>query len=142
MSAPATPPANQWTVDHLNADVSDRGFRNMPPLSDAFEDNAVRVMEASTADAPHIWLRVKDPEPGGHAVVMLSAEQAWQLKEQIEHLLEHHYQGDARPDLVRAAALGGGHEVEAPHTAEPTTDAEAAAIRAALVREQTEEGER
>lgn len=85
------------TDGHLAAERSDRGFLSMPPLADAFGPDALRILEASTADAPHIWLRVeRPPEPDQSAVVMLTAEQAWQLKEQIEWLLEHHYQGDAR----------------------------------------------
>lgn len=90
------------TASHLVPQITDRGFKHMPTLADAFEPDAVRLLEASTAVGPHLWLRVKDPaEPGQHPVVLLSAEQAWKLKEQIEWLLEHHYHGDARPDEAR-----------------------------------------
>jgi hypothetical protein len=34
---------------------------------------------------------------GSEASVHLTAETAWRLKEQLETLLAHHYQGDARP---------------------------------------------
>jgi hypothetical protein len=101
-TAPARPlssgTATMSDPTHLAATRSDRGFLSMPPLADAFGPDALRILEASTADAAHIWLRVeRPPEPDQSAVVMLTAEQAWQLKEQIEWLLEHHYQGDARP---------------------------------------------
>jgi hypothetical protein len=83
---------------HLAATRSDRGFASLPALPDAFGPDAIRVLEASAADGPHLWLRVeRPPEPDQSAVAMLTAEQAWQLKEQIEHLLANHYQGDARP---------------------------------------------
>jgi hypothetical protein len=89
-------------TDHLAGERTDRGFLWMPPLGDSFAANAVRVSEASTATGPHIWLRIDggdetSPTPVAH----LTAEQAWQLKEQIEYLLEHHYQGDARPESAR-----------------------------------------
>lgn len=88
---------NDETAPHLTPEVTDRGFKHMPPLADSFESNAVRVLEASTATEPCIWLRLQDPPVDGHAVAHLTAAAAWQLKEQIEWLLEHHYQGDARP---------------------------------------------
>jgi hypothetical protein len=82
-------------TDHLTGERSDRGFLHMPALNDSYGANAVRVFESSSAIGPHLWLRVRDG--GDTPVAHLTAEQAWQLKEQIEYLLEHHYQGDARP---------------------------------------------
>lgn len=93
-------------AQHLAASTpGDRGFYWMPSLADSDEANAVRLSESSAADEACVWLRVGnltgEHEPGewqGEQVVAhLTAEQAWQLKEQIEWLLEHHHLGDVRP---------------------------------------------
>lgn len=90
--------------DHLVPDVTDRGFAWLPALSDTYGSNAVRVLASSAADEPCIWLRVGDAENNGEqSVAHLSAGQAWQLKEQIEWLLEHHHQGDSRPADLEGA---------------------------------------
>lgn len=102
---------------HLVPVETDRGFAHLPPIpvmlgsaslaealgAGRLPGGDVRVFESSNADSPHIWLVVRET---GHsrldgeeveACIQLPAEQAWQLKEQIEFLIRNHYQGDARP---------------------------------------------
>lgn len=90
--------------EHLNVTTSDRGFDFLPPIPSEY-GGEVSVSESSAADGPHIWLRAKAPvdlnRPDGeqHEVpIHLTAENAWRLAEQLRYLVEHHYQGDARPE--------------------------------------------
>lgn len=87
--------------DHLTVTTSDRGFDRLPPIPSAY-GGEVRVYESSAAMGPHIWLAAADPaNPNGNRelfTVHLTAENAWKLADQLRHLVEHHYQGDARPD--------------------------------------------
>lgn len=88
--------------DHLTPTMTDRGFRHLPSIPDAYGLAEARVYESSSAEGAHLWLGIvphpsQPKDPDGCATVHLTAEAAWQLKEQIEHLLAHHYQGDARP---------------------------------------------
>jgi hypothetical protein len=83
----------------------DRGFKWMPALPSAYngDTGTVRLVESSLAEGPHVAVYLqRDAESwAGLAAVdeliPLDAENAWRLKEQIEWLLGHHYQGDARP---------------------------------------------
>lgn len=90
------------TTPHLTPTVTDRGFRHLPVLVTGSGDR-VRVYESSAANSPHLWLHVanrgEDDTEG--TCVHLDAEAAWELHEQLAHLLEHHYQGDARPPSKR-----------------------------------------
>lgn len=94
-------------MSDLGVFSSNRGFQQMPPLESLY-GGEVRVYESSLATQPAIWLRAWAPanlnEPNGPKVevpIHLSAEDAWKLADQLRHLVEHHYQGDARPDEAR-----------------------------------------
>jgi hypothetical protein len=106
-------PVPEDTPDHLTPTVTDRGFRWLPSLPDTHGKNSARVLESSAATEPCIWLRLN--WDGEDAVVHLNAERAWQLKEQIEWLLEHHYQGDARPENARSGVTLRQMGPECPH---------------------------
>lgn len=90
-------------TEHLNVTTSDRGFDSLPPIPSEY-GGEVSVYESSAAIGPHVWLRAKAPvdlnNPGGEwreVPIHLTAENAWRLAEQLRYLVEHHYQGDARP---------------------------------------------
>lgn len=91
---------------HLIPMPTQRGFRWMPALPSAYngDDATVQLFESSLAEGPHVALalvRKSDGRPGqlpaADVMVPLAADRAWQLREQLDWLLEHHYQGDARP---------------------------------------------
>lgn len=88
------------TADHLTPTVTDRGFRHMPPLRCPNGDQ-IRLHESSAAGAPHAWLAVKSD--GHEQVAHVDANTLWQLREQIDLLLKHHFLGDARPTTLREA---------------------------------------
>lgn len=88
---------------HLQEYVSDRGFADLSAIPSEYGGH-VTVSESSAASGPHLWLRavapvdLNDPDgPTHEAPIHLTAANAWRLAEQIRHLVEHHYQGDARP---------------------------------------------
>lgn len=90
--------------DHLSTTTTDRGFDHLPSIPSTY-GGKVRVFESSAALGPHIWLNVTCPadlnQPDGpsvEAVAHLTAEHAWQLADQLRHLVVNHYQGSARPD--------------------------------------------
>jgi hypothetical protein len=90
--------------EHLVAMVTDRGFRHLPPIPSTYGGD-VRVYESSNASGPHVWLTataptdLNDPDgPSTAAPMHLTAEAAWRLADQLRWLVEHHYQGDARPE--------------------------------------------
>ncbi len=86
------------TPAHLTPEPSgDRGFKRLPPITDSYRSTSVRVYESSAAEDPRLWLTVTPPDATTEVFAHLTADDAWRLKEQIEWLLEHHYQGDARP---------------------------------------------
>ncbi|HLS44601.1 MAG TPA: hypothetical protein VK045_04135 [Ornithinicoccus sp.] len=90
--------------DHLTPTITDRGFRHLPVLVTGSGDR-VRVYESSAADGPHLWLHATERGDAGIAAcVHLDAEAAWELHEQLAHLLGHHYQGDARPPRARVSS--------------------------------------
>ena len=93
--------------DHLVVETSQRGFNFMPTLPSRYPGE-VYCSESSGASEPLIWLRSTAPanfnEPNGpqHEVAIhLTAENAWKLADQLRYLVEHHYQGDARPVWAR-----------------------------------------
>lgn len=81
--------------EHLRLTETDRGLQHAPTITTS-RGQTVRVYESSAAEDPCLWLAVgaHDSELFAH----LSAEQAWKLADQIRHLVQHHYQGDARPE--------------------------------------------
>lgn len=90
--------------DHLRATTTNRGFRHLPPIQATY-GGEVRAYESSVADGPHIWLTATAPanlnDPTGPTVdapLLLTAESAWHLAEQLMTLARNHYQGDARPE--------------------------------------------
>lgn len=82
--------------EHLHATRTDRGFEHMPPIPNR-DGGEVRVYESSAADGPHLWLRVRGRT--GEGLAHLTAEDAWKVADQLRWLVEHHYQGDARPEV-------------------------------------------
>lgn len=78
------------TVEHLQPVSDDRGLRSLPPVAGKY-GGAVAVFESSAASEPCIWLHAATPTEGA-VHVHLTAEAAGHLAEQIEWLLEHHYQ--------------------------------------------------
>lgn len=92
------------TPEHLRAHRSGRGLAYMPTILGGYGAE-VAVYESSADSGPYLWLMVTVPEdskrpegPKLDTMVHLPAEAAWQIAGQIRHLVEHHYQGDARPD--------------------------------------------
>lgn len=88
---------------HLVGSLNGRGFAQLPVLTDVYGGTAA-AYESSAALEPHLRLAVTDGLDGAVAQLHLTAEQAWQLADQLRHLVVHHYQGDARPDW----AIEGG----------------------------------
>lgn len=83
----------------------DRGFKWMPALPSAYngDTGTVRLVESSLTEGPHVAVYLKREAGSGAGLpevdemIPLGADNAWRLSEQIGWLLEHHYQGDARP---------------------------------------------
>lgn len=91
---------------HLQVTRTARGFAGLPPIPSEY-GGEVSLSESSAADGPHVWLRavapvnLNDPTGPTHEVpIHLTAENAWMLADQLRHLVQHHYQGDARPEAV------------------------------------------
>lgn len=102
--------------DHLEPTTTDRGFKHMPPIPSKY-GGAVRIYESSAATGPHVWLLAESPVdmnnqdgPTVEAVIHLNAENAWLLAEQLRWLLEHHYQGDARPQETTGLRIDRAEE--------------------------------
>lgn len=78
--------------------ITDRGFKHFDPIPSTY-GGEVRVYESSAASHPHIWLDVKCPVdlnrpsgPSKEAVAHLRIEDAEILRDQLTHLIDHHYQ--------------------------------------------------
>lgn len=87
------------TPEHLEATTTDRGFDHLPSIRSEY-GGEVRVYESSAASGPHVWLTATSPvdmnRPDGPMVearMHLTAENAWNLAEQLQHLVKNHYQG-------------------------------------------------
>jgi hypothetical protein len=93
----------------IQATVTDRGFQWMPTLQD-INGGQVTVFESSMATQPAIRLKVRDQLGSSEAMLHLDAETAWTLKRQLEWLLEHHYQGDARPETATPVTSADSQE--------------------------------
>lgn len=81
--------------EHLEATITDRGFKHLPPLPGTY-GGSVCAYESSAAFGPHVWVAVETPN--GDVIVHLTAENAWRLAEQLQYLVRNHYQGDATPE--------------------------------------------
>lgn len=95
-----------FSSGHLTATTSERGFARLPPIRSEYGGEA-RAYESSAASEPHIWLNVECPvdlnDPSGptkEAVMHFTADNAWRLAEQLQHLVRNHYHGDATPEWV------------------------------------------
>lgn len=107
---------SERVTDHLQPTTTDRGFKHMPPIPSKYGGD-VKVYESSAAIGPHLWLRAESPvdmnKPDGptvEAVIHLRADDAWHLSEQLQWLLEHHYQGDARPQEMTGLRIDRAEE--------------------------------
>lgn len=89
--------------DHLNTTTSERGFDYLPDIPSEYGGH-VSAYESSSAEGPHIWLKMVEEMPGKppvEATVHLTAENAWKLSEQLQKLVREHYHGDATPEWAR-----------------------------------------
>lgn len=77
------------TPPYLVPRVSDRGFQSMPELSSGY--GVVSVYESSRADLPCLWVRVQQPG-SGEGVAELTLEYAARLRDQLDYLINSHYQ--------------------------------------------------
>lgn len=87
--------------------ITDRGFKHMESVPGYYGGEG-RLYESS-GSTPSVWLQIEEPnslnnwaagdKSGGthEATLLLTAENAWKLKQQIEWLLENHFLGDLRP---------------------------------------------
>lgn len=76
---------------HLEPIWTDRGFKIMPKLQIGIE--VVQVLESSCATIPHIWLVIG----GRHgdedrSAAHLTLEDAAKLRDQLDYLINNHYQ--------------------------------------------------
>ena len=67
--------------------VTNRGFKHMEPVAVLY-GSQVLLYESSFAEAPHIYMQAGDPHCPPAVTLTLTAEQAWELKEQLEWLLQ------------------------------------------------------
>lgn len=85
---------------HMQATITSRGFVHMPPISCAYGGD-VRVYESSAASAPHIWVLARqlsdmndDRSELIESAVHLTLESAQQLRDQLNYLIDNHYQNE------------------------------------------------
>jgi hypothetical protein len=71
--------------------ITDRGFKHLAPVvaNHAGAHVKVKIIEASTAFEPHIWLSVGDDLSG---TAHLTLDQAREVARQLVWLADHHYQ--------------------------------------------------
>lgn len=87
--------------DELTPETTERGFKRFAAIPSEY-GGEVRVYESSAASGPHVWLNAAAPvslnEPDGpqvQAPIHLTAENARLLGQQLLHLADNHYQGQA-----------------------------------------------
>ena len=75
-----------------------RGFKRFPEIESVY-GGTIETYESSAAEEPRIWVRTVCPtnlnEPHGpsvEAVAHLNIADALRLAQQIQYLVEHHYQ--------------------------------------------------
>jgi hypothetical protein len=93
------------TARHINRTTTDRGFVHFDPIPSTY-GGAIRVYESSAASGPHIWVDIKSPAklqevhppPDGMTAgtAHLPLEQAIMLRDQLNWLIDNHYQMKAR----------------------------------------------
>lgn len=102
--------------------ITDRGFKHMPPIPGTY-GGEVQVYESSSADHPHIWLKVSGPDtdpdesiPTG--TVHLSVGDAERHIAHVRFLIDNHYhrQGGIEDRVCGALAFGGVDNGYAAHT--------------------------
>lgn len=84
--------------EYVGHTTSERGFKHYEKVLSAYGGH-VQVAESSAASHPHVWLWFTVPEdlndPQGDTMsgaVHLRIEDAVKLRDQLSHLIEHHYQ--------------------------------------------------
>lgn len=83
--------------EYLKPSYSGRRFKRMPEFQCTY-NSTVNVRESSNAEGPHIWLDIEvdtsvlTDSKRGKAVAHLNFEQAKMLIEQLQWLMENHYQ--------------------------------------------------
>jgi hypothetical protein len=87
--------------EHLTVVKSDRGFSRLPLIPGDYGGDA-QVYESSSAEGPHLWLKVTEPEDlNAHAAgkdtpmkechLHLPLENAAKLRDQLTWLIDNHY---------------------------------------------------
>lgn len=85
-----------------NIEVTERGFVQMPEIVGTY-GGSVQVYESSSAEEPHIWVKVID-ENGTEAVLHLPLRKVKLFIGQLQYLKSNHYQvryKSERPDSDR-----------------------------------------
>lgn len=77
---------------HLIPHVTDRGFKHMPEIAGTYHQAVLSIYESSAAEGPHIWLYAHGNK--GDCTVHLTLESAAHLWEQLEYLINNHYQNE------------------------------------------------
>lgn len=79
--------ATSWTSSpaHLRYKMSDRGFKAMPSIRGP--RGFVEVTESSLAEGPHLWVEAEG---------QLTLDEATHLRDQLDFLIEHHYQQEGK----------------------------------------------
>lgn len=88
-------------TDHLTPTKTDRGFTHLPPVQAHWggqDTGTVTLCESSAAEGPHLWLHAEAAEgfgtPAERVSMHLPLAEAAKLRDQLDFLIKHHYQGD------------------------------------------------
>lgn len=81
------------TPAHLVPEVTNRGFKRLPSINDAHGSNAC-AFESSATSAPHVWLAVTLAGGEEHVSLHLTLDQARQVADQLNWLVDHHHQNE------------------------------------------------
>ncbi len=83
---------------HLIVTMTARGFKHLPPIPSSY-GGTVRAYESSNAEGPHVWLTSECPSdlnrpdsPQVETPMHLTVESAQQLVDQLQFLIDNHYQ--------------------------------------------------